>query len=38
LQRLRDLAAQYEKKSNGDIEKELKIKELVEICNAKKTV
>lgn len=38
LQRLRDLPAQYEEKSNGDIEKELKIKELVEICNGKETV
>jgi hypothetical protein len=38
LRRLRDLAEQYEKKSNDDIEKELKIKELVEICNAKETV
>jgi len=38
LRRLRDLAEQYEQKSNDDIDKELKIKELVEICNAKETV
>jgi hypothetical protein len=38
LRRLRDLAEQYEQKSNADIDKELKIKELVEICNAKETV
>jgi hypothetical protein len=38
LRRLRDLAEQYEQKSNDDIDKELKIKELVEICNAKETI
>jgi hypothetical protein len=38
LRRLRDLSEQYERKSREDITKELKIKELVEICNAKETV
>jgi hypothetical protein len=38
LRRLRDLANQYEQKSKENIEKELKIKELVEICNAEQEV
>jgi hypothetical protein len=38
LRRLRDLAKIYEQKSKDDIQKELKIKELAEICNAQEEV